>query len=167
MDEKLRVAIAKEASRVEEDALYSARGHFEASRVWTKAHYWIGVPTSILAAIAGASALSHETTVAGVIGITVAALTALSTFLNPSKRAQQHQAAGAAFNEVRNRARVLREIDIQAGQDEVRLAESLKQLGAHRDELNKASPGIPRWAFERARRGIGAGEASYAVDDHG
>jgi hypothetical protein len=165
VDEKLHASIAKEASRIEEDALYSARGHFEASRGWTLAHYWIGVPTTLLAATAGASALSHETTVAGVIAIAVAALTALSTFLNPSKRAQQHQSAGAAFNEVRSGARILREIDLEAGKDDRSIAESLKQLAARRDELNKASPGIPRWAFERARRGIGAGEASYAVDE--
>lgn len=164
VDDDLRSSIEREAARVEEDALYSARGHFEASRGWTLAHYSIGVPTAVLAAIASALALSDQTTFAGIVAIAVAALSALSTFLNPSKNAQQHQAAGAAFNEVRNRARLLREIDLRASKDEDGLADSVKSLAARRDELNKASPGIPRWAFKRGRKGIQRGEASYAAD---
>ena len=51
--------ILKEARRIEEDSLYSAKGQFVAANFWTNFHLWIGVPTAILAAIAAASALSQ------------------------------------------------------------------------------------------------------------
>jgi hypothetical protein len=39
--------------------LYSAKGHFVAANFWTNFHLWIGIPMVLLAAIAGASALSQ------------------------------------------------------------------------------------------------------------
>lgn len=165
MDEPLLSSASSEASRIEEDALYSARGHFEAARGWNRLHYWLGVPTAVLAAVAGASAVAHNTVVAVVLGIIVTVLSALSTFLNPSDRSHQHHAAATRFNEVRNKTRIFREIDLRrlAGDNGV-LVDRLKELGFQRDELNKTSPQIPRWAFERARKGIRAGEATYSVD---
>lgn len=164
MDESLRIALRTEAFRVEEDALYSARAHFEAASQWDHIHYRMGVPTTVLAAVAGGSAIAEYTVIAAVVGICVTVLSALSVFLNPSERSAQHHNAGTRFNEVRNLARVFREIDAQTAVGEASLVDRLKALGAQRDELNKASPQIPRWAFERARRGIEAGEASHAVD---
>ena len=37
-------------------------------------------------------------------------------------------------------------------------------LSNERDDLNKRAPQIPRRAFERARRGIEEGEATYLAD---
>ena len=72
--------IVKEAKRIEEDSLYSSKGHFYAAQFWTNLHLWIGIPTSIMAAIAGASALSqfdNHQIVAGILAILVAALSAV------------------------------------------------------------------------------------------
>lgn len=164
MDQQLVSEIAAEASRIEEDALYSGRGHFDAAAAWSRAHYRLGIPTSVLAAIAGGSAIADNLTAAAIVGLIVTALSALSTFLNPSDRAHRHHTAGALFNEVRNQARVLRKIDLKTTSHEEPLIERLRALGTERDKLNKTSPQIPRWAFKRARKSIEAGEASYAVD---
>lgn len=164
VDPDLLAALRDESERIEEDCLYSSRGHFEAAASWSRAHYRIGVPAAILAAVAGGSALADNVTIAAGVGLLVTALSALAVFLNPSDRSHQHHAAGTRFNEVRNKARVFREIDLRTGPEPTRLAEDLKGLGMARDELNKASPQIPRWAFERARRSIEAGEAAYRVD---
>jgi hypothetical protein len=161
---ELHDALADESKRIEEDCEYSARSHFEAARRWIRAHYWIGIPVAVLAAVTGGSAIANYADVAAALGLIVTALSAVAVFLNPSDRSTQHHAAGTRFNEVRNLARIFREIDLQVGDDDHALANRLKELGSKRDELNKASPQIPRWAFERGRRSIEGGEAAYSVD---
>lgn len=94
----VRQAIVAEASRIEEDSLYSSKGHFQASRIWAGLHLWIGIPTAIMAAATSVLAFSSITVIAGIGAVIVAALTAVSTFLNPSERAQRHYIAGTKFN---------------------------------------------------------------------
>lgn len=166
MDADLALALSNESQRVEEDALYSSRGHFEAAARWSRAHYMIGIPTAILAAIAGGSAVTERVVFAASIGFLVTALSALNVFLNPSDRSHQHHTAGTRFSEVRTKARIFREVDLRGTKDSSALADELKALAALRDELNKASPQIPRWAFGRARKSIAAGETTYEVDQH-
>lgn len=158
--------IIKEAKRIEEDSLYSSKGHFYAAQLWTNLHLWIGIPATILAAIAGASALSqfdNHQIIAGVLAILVAALSAVSTFVNPNEKATIHHSAGNRYNSLKNRARIFSEIDMDIESDESLLTK-LRTLSAERDELNEKSPQIPKWAFRRARQGIEDGEAQYKVD---
>jgi hypothetical protein len=160
---EIQDAIINEARRVEEDCLYSAKGHFEAGRAWSKAHLWIGLPSAILAAIASASAFQSAEATAGILAAVVVALAALSTFLNPNERAVSHHTAGTRYNAIRNQARIFRTIELPmstAADGPARL----RELAQQRDDLNQASPQIPRWAFARARKAIESGEASYEVD---
>lgn len=160
----LRDAIRRECERLEEDSLYSARGHFEASRSWGRLHLIVGVPTAVLAALASISAFNSAPELAGALSILVAALSAVSTFLNPAEKSQGYHVAGAAFNGVRTRARLLREVKALSTLTDDELAQLLEQLVEEKDQLNLKSPPIPRQAFERARKGIEAGEASYTAD---
>ncbi len=66
-DKPARSAYTRESQRIEEDALYSAKGHFEAARTWSRIHLWIGLPTAILAAVSGVSAFKDETVIAGAL----------------------------------------------------------------------------------------------------
>jgi SMODS and SLOG-associating 2TM effector domain family 4 len=157
-------ALIRETSRIEEDALYSAKGHFEAASLWSKVHFWLGVPAAVLAAVAGGSILKQEPAVAVFLTGIVTTLTALLTFLNPQQRSNTHHTAAARFNAIRNDTRILREVDLIGEQISNDAVERLKTLSKSRDELNLSSPQIPRFAFNRARRGIESGEAAYAVD---
>jgi hypothetical protein len=164
MVDGLRDALVREAKRVEEDCTYSSKAHYNAAGAWSYAHLCTGLPAAIASAVAGISALkSHEVLAAG-LAIFVAALTSVGTFLNPERRANSHRLAAAAFHELRNRARTFYEIDAAVVADDLRATKLLKELTGRRDELNRSSPGMPRWAFERARKGIEAGEATYSVD---
>lgn len=159
--------IIKEARRIEEDTLYSAKGQFIAANFWTKFHLWMGVPTAILAAIAGASALSqfeNHNIVAGILAIMVAALTAVTTFLNPNEKANSHLNAGNKYNSLRNKARIFCEIDSCEETSIQELIKQLKELAKQRDELNQNSPQIPKKAYEKAKKGIEEGEADFKVD---
>ncbi len=168
MTDNIKENMIKEARRIEEDSLYSAKGHFVAANFWTNFHLWIGVPTAILAAIAGASALSqfdNHNIIAGILAIVVTALTAVTTFLNPNEKANSHRNAGNKYNSLRNKARIFCEIDSCGEDSDQELTKQLKELAKQRDGLNQNSPQIPIRAYKKARKGIEEGEADYKVDE--
>jgi hypothetical protein len=105
-------AIAAECERIEEDAEHSGKAHFNAAASWARVHLWLGLPTAVLAAIAGVSAFKQHPELAGVLAILVAAITAATTFLNPSGRASAHQTAGNQFLTLRNQTRVFRTVTL-------------------------------------------------------
>jgi len=161
--------VIKEAKRIEEDTLYSSKGHFVAAQFWSNFHLWVGVPTALFAGIAAASAFSqfhNSGVVAGIISVAVGGLTALSTFINPNERAGTHLNAGNNYDALMNRARIFRTIDCWYESDEV-LTSKLKDLSNEKDKLNRSCPQIPRWAYRAAKRGILAGEAVHSVDKEG
>lgn len=162
--ENPRDAIAREARRIEEDCLYSAKAHFIAARTWTNVHLIIGIPSAVLAGGAGVSGFNNQGQLAGVLGILAAALASVWTFLNPNESASTHQVAGARYNELRNRARLFREISVLADTADEELQTELKSLARRRDKLNESGPQIPAYAYRRAKRSISKGEADYAAD---
>ena len=157
-------SIQAEASRIEEDSLYSAKGHWEAAKPWENRHLWIGVPTTVCAAAAGVSALSNHPIVTGVLAVIVAVGSGLSTFLNPNERHRRHCDAGNAYKALNNHARIFRTTECVPAADLATLRAKLQELDQRRNDLNQGSPIIPRPAFEAARRGIEAGEARHQVD---
>lgn len=164
MDDQLKDAARKEAKRIIEDTLFSAKRHFETARIWSLMHYWLGLPTAVLAAIAGASAFKDNTILAGSLAIIVTVLTALMTFLNPNKRANEHHIAGNKYNALRNQTRIFCEIDLATSDENIDISKMIKELAKERDALNQASPQTFKWAYKRAKTAIEAGEADYAVD---
>lgn len=153
-----------EANRIEEDSLYSSKGHFEAARAWGNLHLWFGIPAAVFAAIASGTAFKEDVITAGILALAASILSAISTFLNPSERSQLHHQAGVKHNSLRNRARIFRELDLKSGAEQPELLASLKKLAEERDSLNMSNPQIPKFAFRRARCGIESGEAVYKVD---
>lgn len=156
--------ITNEARRIEEDSLYSAKGHLTAASWWGRTYLVGGAINAVLAAIAGVLALSTQTALAGWLALLVAALTAGITFLNPGAHANSHRMAGNHYLALRNQARMFREIDLDPEKPHLEARQQLSNLARRRDQLNVASPQIPAWAFRRARRGIQSGEADYELD---
>lgn len=157
-------ALSTEASRIEEDANYSGKSHLNAAAAWGRRHYYLGVPATVAGALAGAAIVKEWPVCAGLLSLLATILTALVTFLKPNEKASQHKAIGDQYLALRNDARLFREIDVLATQDEAALTKNLKILAARRNELNKGSPDVPRKAFEQARQGIEQGESSHQVD---
>jgi hypothetical protein len=165
----LKPRIVDEAKRIEEDSVYSAKGHFEAARKWRRVHRCLGLPAVVLAALSGVSALTqfegHEI-ITAFMAILVTALTAVITFLNPNEKACSHQDAGNRYNALKNSVRIFREIDIENTGSIDDLTKELKKFSKVRNELNQNTLQIPRDAFERAKRGIERGEVDYKVDQN-
>lgn len=157
-------ALRNEAERLEEDAIYSSKGHFNAEDTWVRRNYWLGVPATILGAVAGATLIKSQPEWATAFTLLASLLTGLMTFLKPNERAATHRAAAGQFLALRNEARFFREIELLQADRLDELPERLKSLSATRNELNLKSPSIPRRAFVAARKGIEEGEATHKVD---
>ena len=163
---KAKLEIMKESQRIEESALYSAKGHFAAAHALANFHLIIGVPIVVLAAIAGSSFVSNNNIIAGVLSLVVAVLSAIMTFLNPNERSSSHLNAGNSYDVLQNEVRIFRTIDCWREDSEQMLTERLKNYSDQKGKLNQGSPQIPWWAYQIAKRGIKAGEGSYEVDKY-
>ncbi|CAI1685198.1 SLATT domain-containing protein [Serratia liquefaciens] len=165
MDLKLIPHIKEECHRIEEDSLYSSKSHYNTASCWEKRNLWIGIPTTVLAAIAGISALESYTWFTVGTSVLVAVLSALNTFLNPSEKANQHKASASAYNTLKNNVRVFREIELlkeNITTDEI--SEQLKNYSDTRNQLNSTSPSIPLWAYKKTQEDINNNYATYKVD---
>jgi hypothetical protein len=155
--EPTRIKIVEEAKRIENDTSYSAKGHYEAAEYWTRFHLMIGIPTAILSAVAGASALAqfdNHSIIAGFLAIVVTTLTAVATFLNPNEKANSHQNVGNKYNALRNKVRVFCNIDSSVESSAQELIKQLKELAKQRDELNQDSLPVSTWAYKKAQKVI-------------
>lgn len=161
---KLFEAMRKEAERVEEDSIHSAKGHFNSADTWIRRNYWLGIPATILGAAAGAAILKDCQELAGFLSLAATLFTALLTFLKPSEKASLHKTVADQYLALRNDARIFKEVELLEDFDCKELTEKLKNLAQRRNELNQSSPEIPRKAFEKARDGISEGENQYMTD---
>lgn len=160
----IRAKLEKEACRVEEDSLYSSKGHFEAAAWYGRVHLWLGLPAAILAGIATAFAFADLGIWAGVLSIVVTALTAVVTFVNPSQRQAMHHAAGVRAHALRSRLRFFREIELVGNAQDDELVDRLRAMCEEYQDIRSSSPQIPNWAYGRARKGIEEGQAAYEID---
>jgi hypothetical protein len=157
-------AIRREAERLEEDAVYSSKGHFNAESTWMRINYCLGIPATILAALAGATLIKNCPEFGSIAALLASLLTGLMTFIKPNERAVMHRTAGGEYLALRNNVRLFREIEIPQSNQLEKLIMSLKQFSEVRNDINKKSLGIPHYAFIIARKGIEEGQAIYNVD---
>jgi hypothetical protein len=162
--------IIKEAKRIEESSLFSAKGHFAAAEAWSRFHLGIGLPNAVLAALAGAIALSFTSSsvghiIAGILSIVAAGLAGLQTFLNPNERAAAHLNAGNNYEALCGKVRIFWTVECWEENSERVLTEKLKDFADQKEKLNRTCPQIPSWAYRKAKKGIEAGEGRYSVDE--
>ena len=153
---RVRQRVMVAVREIERDARISARCHFRAANFWSTVFYLLGLPTTVLAAVAGVSALSEHTTAAAILAITVAALSAATTFLNAGERAHAHDKKRAEYEGLKNRARHFRTVDGPLIYNEEKLVGAFKQLDASRDLLQRESPQVRMGSWNRAEKEVTA-----------
>ena len=129
------------------EVLRSQRGHYRSAIYYAKLHRWIGIPTAIAAA--GAGALNtFEYDVAnifgGLLGIGGAILAGVQTFLGLAERAEKHRSSGA------ENGGIIREIKILLALPIIPDKQSLDHVRERRDSLASRSPTIPERIWARA-----------------
>jgi hypothetical protein len=142
------------AREIENDARIAASCHFSAATFWYTLYYALGLPTSVLAAVAGVAALRDHTLVAAGLAIGVAALSAATTFLNAGERAHAHSKKRAQYEELKNAIRFFRTVTIAMTQSDDELATELARHARTRDTLNRDSPQVRQKFFLRATAAI-------------
>lgn len=166
-------AIGQEALRIHESAQYSSQSQFEQAKIWRTINMCLGAPAAVLAALGGSAILSARegelvgiptSVIGGILALGAAALSAILTTINASRRQTQSQSAGNAFLQLQTASRQFVSIDIQK-QNYEDARDALTSLTTSRDELNKTADVPGRTAFKRARRNIKhSGGQDYAVD---
>ena len=160
-------AIVAEAKRIEENCLVTSRSHFVSAHFWTKFHLVIGIPTAVLAAIAGAIAFAsfkNANVIAGVLSIIVAILSAIATLLNPKDCSNSHLTSGNNYDSLLTRVRIFWTIDCRMEESINILYDKLKDFSIERNKLNRDCSQPSKWAYKMAIKGIENGETEYKVD---
>jgi hypothetical protein len=166
---KTRDQVVSEAKRLEESTLYSCKGHHQAAQGWKTWHLWLGIPTVVISALVAFTKTAEQSpfvaAAAVIFSIVVPVLSGITTFLNPNEKEAAHLAAAHAYDRLNNAARMFWSIDCWAADaTDEGLTSQLRSLVAEKDDLNKASPQIPKSAYKKAKKGIEDGEASFKVD---
>ncbi len=161
---KPREEIIKEAKRLYENCLFTSKSHFIEARFWQNLHLWVGIPTVIVAGIAGTLAFADVRQIAGILSMVIVVLTSITTFLNPKEQGNSHRTAGNNYDALMTKARIFWSIDCWREDSDIILTERLKAYSDERDKLNRECPQPFNWAYKRAKRGIEKGEAEYLVD---
>jgi hypothetical protein len=141
-------AIDSEARRIERETGCAALAHRMATSAWRKVYFALGVPTTALAAVAGASALAHYRITAAVLALLAAIASALMSFTNPAGQVAEHRRASAGYQTIANRARLLWEISCVGETGIESLRQELDELIEGWSKTNEGSPPL----FESIRR---------------
>ena len=160
LKEKLRT----EALRIEEDTEFSAKGHYNAAERWSRYHLWIGIPSAVISALGGCAAFNDYPNIAGGLALFSTALITILTFLKPSERSEAHKSVADQFLALRNKTRLFREIELLESSENECVKEKLYEFASLRDDLNQTAPKIVTKDYERAKKEIEAGFATYKVD---
>lgn len=148
----IKFGILEQARQKEIYTLALSKAHFSTATIWGYLQFIVGIPNTILAAIAGASAFSkvdHSSMVAGGLSILVAILTALSTFLDPNERAKAHWKAGNEFQFLNDKFQILVNFDSFTEISPQQLKQKLEGLLEEFYKARAANPVTPYWAWKQ------------------
>jgi hypothetical protein len=129
-----------------------------ATSAWRWVYLALGVPTTALAAVAGASALAHHRVAAAVFALAAAIASALMNFMNPAGQVADHRRATSRYRSIENRARILWEVMCASDTATEPLQAELRQLVEDWNETIDGSPPLFERFHRRARerREVGA-----------
>ena len=161
---KPRTEVIKEAKRLYENCLNTSKSHFVEARFWQNLHIWIGVPSVILAGVAGTLAFADVKMIAGILAMVIVVLTSITTFLNPKEQANTHHTAANNYDSLMTKLRIFLSICCWGEESDESLTARLRSYSEERDKLNRECPQPFKWCYKRAKKGIMEGEAEYFVD---
>jgi hypothetical protein len=138
--------LAKEIEFYADRAFAISSCHRKTAEVWGNCHMLLGLPSAILASLAGVSAFANHSKIAGITAFIVSGLTGAMSFLNPAEKQKLHFEAANALETwstktylivKRSRANII---------EITELINTWGELMKEREQINKQSPLIPSWA---------------------
>ncbi|CCE05789.1 conserved hypothetical protein [Bradyrhizobium sp. STM 3843] len=169
LDDSWRARIRAEAASIQNASLLAAERHYAAETPWWHWNLIIGIPATVLAAVAGAAAFSnitHSELVAGSISIIVAILSSLTTFIDPKKTFADHHASAKAYEALYRQAGFFYRIESLAeSADEGTLQTKLSELSLRFNQLNERSLPISGSAIRHAAAVIKGDKPGEVIRD--
>ncbi|ERT03694.1 hypothetical protein M595_2161 [Lyngbya aestuarii BL J] len=138
-----------------------SRAHVLVSIRWSNTHLYIGIPSTVFAALAGVQAISELGQTGSnsgkiiqiILSVLVAGLAPLLTFLNPNERANNNQTASRVYEQIGDRYDAFLLRCLVERRSLTQELDELVQLNLSYSEEKKALPLTPEWAFQQAKRG--------------
>ena len=164
--------IRDEARRLEYQCLWAAERHYAAETPLYALNHWLGIPSAVLAAIAGTTAFTtfqHHEWVTAVIALSASVLTSLLTFIDPYKKASVHHRIGRGFEALYHDAGILARFEVERDNPNLPgLDAKLEALVTKFNELLQSSPGLPGHAYRTAAKNLATskGEVLRVPDDY-
>ena len=165
IDKEMSNNLRKEIEKIKEDALYSAKGHFEDAKYWRYCNYGLMICSifSVCASLAFAFADFNKLLVGG-IGFLSGLITMILIFLNSQGKYIAHQNNGNDYLALRNQVGYFVNIECHKLTMEIQV-ERLKCFIKKIDLLNKNSLPISKKAYKSAKRQIEVERShEYQVD---
>jgi hypothetical protein len=147
--------IIRELKRRTRNCQALTRANLLLANIWSSTHLYIGIPNTMLAALAGVSTLSElgiSKVVTAFLSITVAVLTALLTFLNPTEKYSSYRSAAQRYQSVEDKYSVLLLKSQSISEQE--LLNEIVSLNSEYNQVMESSPVIPSWAYERGKKEV-------------
>ena len=159
---KLEFEVIGAQSRIAAAAQRSVSEH------WHRLHYCIGIPATVIAALAGAAALSQLAgpILAGALGLTAAVLTGLLSFLNPSERASRASDAVRSYVELEGDAAYFSNLHLYTKPDLDAALSVIEELRSRKQRVNDRADVPPRRAWNRAVEEYGNGAVYMNIRNH-
>ena len=158
--------VIKEAKRLHYNCLIKSKSHFVEARFWQNLHLWIGIPTVIIAGVAGTLAFAEVKLLAGILSMVVVVLTSITTFLNPKDQGNSHLTAANNYDALMTKIRIFWSIDCWSEVSDNLLTDKLKRFCEECDKLNRECQQPFIWSYKAAKKRIEEGEAEYFIDKH-
>ena len=127
--------IIKETYRLEEDCIYSAKGHFESAKKWRYLYYLLMFFSILTLILSVSNIFTNFSNLSVIFNIITGFVTVIIIFLNPQEKYISHQNSGNHFLSLRNKIRIFREIEISSLELNQKI-EKISFLSKKRDELN-------------------------------
>ena len=157
-DDKLR-AIVERARHIERETSISALAQRMAANLWNSIFYLLGIPSVVLAAVAGASALADHPNLAAGLALGAAATSAVTTFMKPGEQADAHRRSSSRYRSIENEARNFWEVQCADTASADGLKRDLDALTTKWNKENEAAPHVWSRLYNRAKEQLDAERA--------
>jgi hypothetical protein len=134
--------IVREAEEIERDCRIAVQCHGAAATKWGRVYYLLGLPTTMLAALAGITALNDQPALAAFLAIGATISAAVNTFLNAGQTTTAHAKKRSEYEQLKNEIRHFRTITLETNRPVRELIRELTRYSARRDVINLEAPQV-------------------------
>jgi len=150
---EFKSVVREQAMDIELRARLARDSHFTAARRWDSINLYLGLLAAGTGVIGGAVAglFLQNLILASIVATTSGLLAAIITFLKPSERIDLHKRAGDNWAILRDRVASFHKLEIEHIGNEEEIQRGYDKLLSTKEEVTKASPIIPTWAYDQSK----------------